>query len=219
MDSIIKIDKLNKSFGNNKIFTNLNLEIEKNKITTIYGPSGCGKSTLLNIIGLIEPYDNGHILINDVKLPKLNSKKSTYWKRSKLSYIFQNFGLLQNGTIDANLNLGIKYLKYNKHKLKKIKEDALKQVGLNFKLNTKTYKLSGGEQQRVAIARAIIKPSEIILADEPTGSLDSNNKKEILKLLSSIKDKTIIIVSHDEYLKKISDNIIYLKDLKTNKLN
>lgn len=210
MNNIIMIRNLSKSFKDNKIFENLNLDIPKNKITTVYGPSGCGKSTLLNIIGLIENYNSGYIVFEGEKIPKISSVNATKWKRNKISYIFQNFGLLQNSTINDNLNIGTKFLKKDKKEIKKMKLEVMKKVGLNYKLSTKTYELSGGEQQRVSIARALLKPSDVILADEPTGSLDYNNKKVVLDLLRSIKNKTIIIVSHDEYLKKYSDKVINL---------
>jgi putative ABC transport system ATP-binding protein len=203
----IQIENLNKSFKDHNVFKNFSLEIPKNKITTIFGISGSGKSTLLNIIGLLEKYDSGTVKILGKSIPKINSGKALKIRRNTISYLFQNFGLIESSTIYDNLSISLEYSKI-KHRDKNSKmENALTEVGLSKPLNTKVYNLSGGEKQRLAIAMVIMKPSDIILADEPTGSLDPKNRDYVMNKLLELnkKGKTIVIVSHDLKFKEISD--------------
>ncbi|CAI2669762.1 Macrolide export ATP-binding/permease protein MacB (plasmid) [Apilactobacillus kunkeei] len=212
-DIAIKIKNLNKSFKDNQIFKNFYLDIPKNKITTIFGSSGSGKSTLLNMIGLLEKYDSGTIQILGVPIPKINSDKAMKLRRNTISYLFQNFGLIESNTIYDNLSIALEYEKLS-HKDKILKmEKALIEVSLRKPLNTKVYNLSGGEKQRLAIAMVSIKPSEIILADEPTGSLDPRNRDYVMQKLIELnkKGKTIVIVSHDLKFKEISDKCFEIK--------
>ncbi|MDN6730487.1 MAG: ATP-binding cassette domain-containing protein, partial [Alkalibacterium sp.] len=141
-----------------------------------------------------------------------NSKKALLLRRKEISYLFQNFGLIESKTIQENLMIGLQYIRGSPKDKKKQMNDALSQVHLSVRLNEKVYNLSGGEQQRLAIARTILKPSSLILADEPTGSLDNNNKKDIIELLESLKEsgKTIVVVSHDPDFKEKSDNVLIL---------
>ncbi|CAI2659934.1 Macrolide export ATP-binding/permease protein MacB [Apilactobacillus kunkeei] len=207
----IKVDNLNKKFKDHVIFENFSLSIPKDKITTIFGTSGSGKSTLLNIIGLLEKYDSGKIKIFGKETPKMNSRKAMKIRRSTISYLFQNFGLIESGTIYDNLAIALEYVKPENKILEM--EKALIEVGLHKPLNIKVYNLSGGEKQRLAIAMVMLKPSDIILADEPTGSLDHENRDYIMRKLVELnkEGKTIVIVSHDLKFKEISDKCVDIK--------
>lgn len=210
--NIIEVRNVNKSFRDHVIFEKLSFDVPENSFTTIFGSSGSGKSTLLNIIGLLENYDSGEVKLFAETIPKANSKKALLLRRKKFSYLFQNFGLIESKTIQENLMVGLQYIGGSPKNKKKQMNDALSQVHLSVRLNEKVYNLSGGEQQRLAIARTILKPSSLILADEPTGSLDNNNKKDIIELLESLKEngKTIVVVSHDPDFKEKSDNVLIL---------
>lgn len=213
-DIAIKIENLNKSFKDHNIFNEFYLDIPKNKITTIFGSSGSGKSTLLNIIGLLEKYDSGTIQILGEPIPKINSNKAMKLRRQTISYLFQNFGLLESSTIYDNLSISLEYSKLS-HKDKAIEmEKALNDVGLHKPLKTKVYNLSGGEKQRLAIAMVSIKPAEIILADEPTGSLDPKNRDYVMEKLVELnkQGRTVVIVSHDPKFKEISDKCFKIND-------
>lgn len=208
----IKIDNLNKKFKNHTVFKNFSLNIPKGKITTIFGVSGSGKSTLLNMIGLLDKYESGSIEILGKKTPKINSREAMKIRRNTISYLFQNFGLIESGTIYDNLSISLEYLKQRDKILEM--EKALIEVGLHKPLNIQVYNLSGGEKQRLAIAMIMLKPSNIILADEPTGSLDHENRDYIMDKLVALnkKGKTIVIVSHDLKFKEMSDKCIEIKN-------
>ena len=205
---MIELLDINKSYGEKVILKDFSVKVSKNEFITIVGKSGSGKTTLLNIIGLLEKPDNGTIKIMTKTNP--NKKEIQFLRRYNLGYIFQNYALLENETVKSNLLLATKY---NKDFKEDMVLDVLEKVELNSDiLNEKVYKLSGGEQQRIAIARILLKPCEIILADEPTGNLDEYNKKKIVSLLSKMKglNKTLVCVTHDSYISNISDNTIYL---------
>ena len=208
--AIVRINNLRKKYKDKQIFNGLNLIIMKGQITTIFGPSGVGKATLLNIIGALESFDDGDIKLFGMNAPKINSKQSMLLRREKISYLFQNFGLIDDQSIKKNLEIACQYMHISK-KEKQLKiNKALQAVGIELDIKTKIYKLSGGEQQRIAIARLLLKPSELILADEPTGSLDFKNRNFIIQEMLNLKGKTIVIVTHDPEFKKISDNIVNL---------
>ncbi|QUQ77658.1 Macrolide export ATP-binding/permease protein MacB [Streptococcus equi subsp. zooepidemicus] len=201
------IEALNvtKKFGSKKIFTDLNLTFEAGKSYVLIGGSGSGKSTLLNIIGRLEKIDSGKVLVDEQDIWK--TKERTFFK-TIIGYVFQNYSLIENKTVYDNLRL------INKDK--KIIADVLEKVGLsNDYLNQKIYELSGGQAQRVAIARMLMKPRKIILADEPTGALDSEIGKEIINLLLSetAENKYVIIATHDPAVYNKVDVIIDLKDI------
>lgn len=203
---MIEAINVKKQFSENVLFYNLNFKILSNQLTIIYGKSGSGKTTLLNMIGGLEKVDSGQILIDDqIVLGTVEER------RHKFNFIFQNFALVEEDTIFENLIIALKYVKLSKREKIEQMEEALKFVDLDKDLQTKIYTLSGGEQQRVAIARSLLKPGNIILADEPTGSLDEENKKKVIEILTKIKrHNTIIMVSHDLSLKTYADNIISL---------
>ncbi len=209
---ICKLRGISKSYSGRNIINNLNLDIYKGELIAIVGKSGAGKTTLLNIIGLLELVDNGNIELFNQDVTKIKYREINRILRNKISYLFQNYALIENETIDQNLDIALTYSKMNKHKKKKEKERVMKLVGLDLDTKTKVYELSGGEQQRLAIARILLKPSEFILADEPTGSLDSSTRNEILDILKNINSdgKTIVIVTHDEYIANQCSRIIKL---------
>lgn len=202
MSIIYKIRNLNKSFINNEVLSNINMDINKGEMISISGKSGSGKSTFLNIIGFLEKPTSGEIIVYGKDVTKASKQDINKLLREKVTYLFQNYALIENETIGQNLDISLIYSKKDKNDKKRLKEEALKKVGVEYPLNTKIYSLSGGEQQRVALARILLRPSEIILADEPTGSLDPKTKEDILDLLVKLNNegKTIIIVTHDEYV-------------------
>ncbi len=208
----IKIKDLCKSFGNLTLFNHLTLEIPEKEITCIYGTSGCGKTTLLDIIGFIETYQSGKIFYDGKQVKNKASQRKML--RDNIGFIFQDFGLIENETIINNLKI-VKKIKKMPHKEERIKE-VLKSLQLDMDLNRKVYELSGGEQQRLAIAKIILKDPDLILADEPTASLDVGNKEIILNLLKSFaaNGKTVIIVTHDKDTIEIADNKIDLSKAK-----
>ena len=204
----IEISNLSKSFGKHVLFDNINLNIEEGKITCLYGTSGCGKTTILNILGLVEPYDSGKIKYNG---KTINSRKDTLnFLRNDVGFIFQDFGLLENETVWENMQIVYKIKKMKDAKIKI--EQVLNELNLSNMLNRKVYELSGGEQQRIAIAKMILKDPDLILADEPTASLDDDNKQIVLSMLRMLqqKGKTVIIVSHDEQVRNFADIAINL---------
>lgn len=209
---IIKLENICKSFGSKIILNDFSLEINHGDLIAITGSSGSGKSTLLNIIGLLEEFDSGNLIIDNDKNIKINSKRSTMILRHKISYLFQNFALVDDKTVSYNLELATKYLNKSKVDKKHLITTVLKQVGLDGYEKRKIFELSGGEQQRVSIARLLIKNSKIILADEPTGSLDKSNRDIVFSYLKKLNadGKTIIIVTHDEYIASNCTRTIYL---------
>lgn len=199
MSEIIKLVNVKKKFGSHAIFENLNLNVEENDFVAIVGKSGKGKTTLLNMIGCIEPITSGEINVCGIKNPNINKKSGSHLLRNKISFLFQNYALVDDETVNFNLDIALRFTKSSKSEKATLKKDALKMVGLSGYESRKVYELSGGEQQRIAIARAILKPSNLVLADEPTGSLDPENRDIVLKLLSKMNEmgKTIIVVTHD----------------------
>lgn len=203
MATIMKLEKISKSYGNHVIFKDYSLDIEENNIIVIMGKSGVGKTTLLNIIGLIEDIDSGRILLNNKEIQK-KEKQKLY--SQTIGFLFQNFALLEDKTVLYNLEIVFPTIKLRK-KNKPGMLEALGMVGLDGYENKMVCECSGGEKQRIALARLIVHDSQIILADEPTGSLDKENKSMIMDLLVKFKEqgKTIIVVTHDESFKDIAD--------------
>ncbi len=210
--SIIELCNISKSYGSKKILDNISININEGEFVAITGESGKGKSTILNIIGLLEIFDSGKLTIDNETNLVPNSIKSRKMLREKISYLFQNFALVDQETVLYNLLLVLKYVKQNKNYKLKIIKESLSKVGLDGYEKRKIYELSGGEQQRVAIARILLKPSKIVLADEPTGSLDENNRDAVINLLRLLNNdgKTIVIVTHDKSVAKSCDRIINL---------
>jgi len=210
--SILNVQDLNKSYGSHHVLDDFNVSLKTNKITLLMGPSGCGKSTLLNIVGLLDTFDSGEIKLFGEKAPRPFSSKATRLLRDKIGYLFQNFALVDQKSVKYNLMIALEHVKGNK---KEMISDALKQVGLEGFEDKKIFECSGGEQQRIAIARLLLKPCELVLCDEPTGSLDGDNKDIVMSLLLKLRDqgKTLVIVTHDEDLKEIADEVVYMEKL------
>ena len=212
---IIELKNINKKYGSRELFQNLDFSIKKGEMVAITGASGSGKSTLLNIMGLIDKPDSGEVLICGNKNPYDKEKIKLNLFRNNIGYLFQNYALVDNYTVSKNLDIALEYVKVTDKDKKKLKEEALDKVGLLDKLNNKVFELSGGEQQRVALARLMLKKNDIILADEPTESLDENNKNIILKLLKQLNNegKTIVVVTHDKVVADICHREINIKEL------
>ena len=209
----LEIKKLKKSFGDRVIFHD-SLNVEENEFIVIMGASGSGKSTLLNMIGLLDKADDGEISYFDIGQVKAYTRKAEKVLKNDIGYLFQNFALIENESVKYNMMLALEN-QHIEHKTEKIKE-ALHKVGLDGYLDKKIYKCSGGEQQRISIARLLIKPCRLILADEPTGSLDRSNKEIIFSLLKELQKmgKTLVVVTHDEDLAKLADRVVRLEEIK-----
>lgn len=202
---LLEIKNISKSFGNRVIFKNFSCIIKQGDFVVFSGKSGSGKTTLLNIIGGIEKIDSGKVILDGLDMSKNSDIIKAY--REKLGFLFQNFALVENKTVEENILMIDK-----KYRNNLTVANVLEKVGLNGYEKRKIYTLSGGEQQRVAIARLFMKKCSIILADEPTGSLDRYNAYLIMEHLKELNriGKTIILVTHDEELKKMGDVIIEL---------
>ncbi len=207
---MIKIEHLEKSFGKRTVFQDINLQFAAGKVYALIGNSGCGKTTLLNILAKLESYEKGSISYRGQELKQI---KSHHFFKNELGYLFQNFGLLENETIAANLELGLIGQKWTKQEKKKREEEVLEKVGLNYlTLDQKIYELSGGEAQRVALAKVILKDPPLILADELTAALDPETSQEIMNLLLSLKkpDRLIILATHNPVIWEKADEVIRL---------
>lgn len=222
-ENFLKIVDLKKGFGNGEtrqeVLCGMNFTVAKGEFCVLLGPSGSGKSTLLNIIGGIDSADSGYISINGDKLKDLDEKRLTQYRRKHLGYVFQMYNLIGNLNVKENIEVGA-YLSDNPLNI----DELLNTLGLYDHRYKLPNQLSGGQQQRVSIGRAIVKNPDILLCDEPTGALDYNTSKEILKLIEDVNVKygnTIIMVTHNEEIKNIADHVIKLRDgvVRSNKLN
>jgi putative ABC transport system ATP-binding protein len=209
---IVSLSNIQKKIQDKPIFSIHTFTVSKGDFVTIKGVSGSGKTTLLNILGMNDTVSSGEYLFEGVETAELKAKEKLKIKRNKISFLFQDFGLVEEETINFNLEIGLKYSKLSRKEKVKQKKEALNAVNLNKKLSTTISSLSGGEKQRVALARIILKPSILILADEPTGSLDSLNRDIVTDILfkQSIDGKAVIIVTHDEELAKKGNKTIEL---------
>ena len=210
----LQIQGIKKSFGSGDsrvdVLKGLDLEIEKGEFCVLLGPSGSGKSTLLNIIGGIDSADSGYISINGEKTADMNEKALTNYRRRHLGYVFQMYNLIPNLNVKENIEVGA----YLSDKSLDI-DELLKTLGLYEHRHKLPNQLSGGQQQRTAIGRAIVKNPDILLCDEPTGALDYNTSKEILKLIEDVNQKygnTVIMVTHNDAIKNMADRVIKLRD-------
>lgn len=202
---MIEFVNVSKAFGDKKLLSDFNLSIPDGEFVVFAGKSGCGKTTLLNMIGGLEKPDNGHLVVDGVDLYKRKNK--TDYFTYKVGFLFQNFALIEDKTVEQNLNLVQKKARSGMELT-----EVLTTLGIQDKLKEKVYKLSGGEQQRVALARLMFKQCDIILADEPTGSLDNENAKMVIDILHKMNDmgKTIILVTHSEAIIQAEKNVIML---------
>lgn len=223
MNVFLEIKNIKKHFGEDEsrveVLKGIDIEIEKGEFCVLLGPSGSGKSTLLNIIGGIDAADEGYISINGEKTADMNEKALTFYRRKHLGYIFQMYNLIPNLNIKENIEVGA----YLSDKPLDV-DDLLKTLGLYEHRHKLPNQLSGGQQQRTAIGRAIVKNPDILLCDEPTGALDYNTSKEILKLIEDVNKKygnTIIMVTHNDAIKQMADRVVKLRDgmIRKNYLN
>lgn len=212
--TFLEIVDLKKSFGkgetHQEVLRGINFSVAKGEICVLLGPSGSGKSTLLNIIGGIDSPDSGYISINGDKLEEMKEKKLTEYRRKHLGYVFQMYNLIGNLNVKENIEVG-SYLSKSPLDI----DELLHTLGLYEHRYKLPNQLSGGQQQRTSIGRAIVKNPDILLCDEPTGALDYNTSKEILKLIEDVNQKyrnTIIIVTHNEAIKNMADHIIKIRD-------
>lgn len=210
----LEVKDLNKGFGDKtnriEVLKNLSLNVEKGEFCVLLGPSGSGKSTLLNILGGIDYPDVGEVKINGEKMNSLNSKKLTMFRRNHLGYVFQMYNLIPDLTVRENIEVGA-YLSKKPLNL----DELIETLGLKEHQDKLPSQLSGGQQQRTSIGRAIIKNPDILLCDEPTGALDYNTSKEILKLIEKVNQKygsTVIMVTHNDAIKYMADRVVRLRD-------
>lgn len=210
----IEIKGIKKHFGEGDsrvdVLKGIDIELERGEFCVLLGPSGSGKSTLLNIIGGIDSADSGYICVDGEKVEEMNEKELTMYRRKHLGYIFQMYNLIPNLTVRENIEVGA-YLSENPLDV----DDLLKTLGLYEHQRKLPNQLSGGQQQRTAIGRAIVKNPDILMCDEPTGALDYNTSKEILKLIEDVNKKygnTIIMVTHNDAIKNMADRVVKLRD-------
>ncbi len=210
----LEIVDLKKGFGSGEtrqeVLRGMNFSVAKGEFCVLLGPSGSGKSTLLNIIGGIDSADSGYIAIHGDKLEDLGEKELTRYRRTHLGYVFQMYNLIANLNVKENIEVGA-YLSDDSLDI----DDLLHTLGLYEHRYKLPNQLSGGQQQRVSIGRAIVKNPDILLCDEPTGALDYNTSKEILKLIEDVNKKygnTVIMVTHNEAIRHMADHVIKLRD-------
>jgi len=209
---MIELVNIKKKFDNNIILDNFNATIEDNEIVAIAGTSGSGKTTLLNILGLLDVEYEGNVVFNGVSFRGKKYKGRNTFIRNNINYLFQNYALIDDQSVVDNLMYAMYYTKYSSKEKNDLIAQTLDEVGLKGMEKKKIYKLSGGEQQRVALARLILKPGNIILADEPTGNLDQTNKIVVLDILHKLNraGKAVIIVTHDDEIAASCNRIIKL---------
>lgn len=210
----LEINELKKSYGSDcnrtEVLKGISFSIERGEICVLLGPSGSGKSTLLNVIGGIDAADSGYVAIDGEKTVDMKEKVLTRYRRKHLGYVFQMYNLIPNLNVKENIEVGA-YLSDRPLEI----NDLLKTLGLYEHRHKLPNQLSGGQQQRTAIGRAIVKNPDILLCDEPTGALDYNTSKEILKLIEDVNQKygnTVIMVTHNDAIKNMADRVIKLRD-------
>ncbi len=216
---MIQLKKVVKKYRTENIETtalhDINLEVQKGEFVSIMGPSGCGKSTLLNVIGLLDKPTEGEVLFFDQDMRKMSAKNLAKFRNENLGFIFQSFHLINDLKVIDNVELPLIYRKATSTERRRRAEEALELVGLKTRMNHFPTQLSGGQRQRVAIARAIVGNPKLILADEPTGNLDSKNGQDVMSILLDLNQKnntTIIMVTHDEAMAKQTERLIRLYD-------
>ena len=215
---MIRTENLTRIFRTEEIETialnGVNINVKDGEFVAIMGPSGCGKSTLLNILGLLDTPTEGKYWLGDEEVGHLKERERTAYRKGRIGFVFQNFNLIDELTVEENIDLQLKYLGIGKAERKERVLDILRKVKLSHRAKHYPHQLSGGQQQRVAIARAVVVKPSIILADEPTGNLDSKNGAEVMHLLTELNHEgtTIVMVTHNEHDAKIAHRTIRLFD-------
>ena len=212
---MIEIKGVTKSFGSLQVLKGIDLRIEKGEIVSIVGPSGAGKTTLLQILGTLDKPDSGSVVVDGIETSTLSTNKLSEIRNTHLGFVFQFHQLLPEFTAIENIMIPAYIAGMKPKETRSRAEELLEFMGLSDRATHKPNELSGGEKQRVAVARALMNNPAVILADEPSGSLDSKNKEELHKLFFELRDKfgqTFVIVTHDETLATLTDRTIHLKD-------
>lgn len=218
---MIKITDMEKVYRTEEVETvalnKISIEVKDGEFVAIMGPSGCGKSTLLNILGLLDDPDTGSFLFNGIEVAKFNERKRSDLRKHNIGFVFQSFNLIDELTVYENVELPLIYTKVPASERKTRVEKVLDQMQIMHRRNHFPQQLSGGQQQRVAVARAVVNRPKLILADEPTGNLDSNNGNEVMALLTDLNEQgtTIVMVTHSEHDAKYSHRIIRMLDGQT----
>ena len=215
---IIKTKNLTKVYRTDEVQTtalnDLSIEINQGEFVSIMGPSGCGKSTLMNILGMIDSPSNGEYFFMENEVGGLSERKRSDVRKNNLGFVFQSFNLIDELTVFENVELPMMYTKVPSAERKKRTEELLEEMNMMHRRNHFPQQLSGGQQQRVAVARAIVNNPKLILADEPTGNLDSANGDDVMKILADLNSKgtTIVMVTHSQYCAEFGNRIIRLLD-------
>lgn len=215
---MIEIKDLTKVFRTEEVETralnSISMNVNAGEFIAIMGPSGCGKSTLLNILGLLDNPSSGHYLLDGKEVGNLKEKERTQTRKGNIGFVFQSFNLIEEMTVAENVELPLVYLKIKTSERKKRVDETLKRMNISHRANHFPNQLSGGQQQRVAIARAVIANPKLILADEPTGNLDSKNGKDVMTLLTELNQEgsTIVMVTHSQHDASFAHRIINLFD-------
>lgn len=214
MNSTCELRAVSKRYQNRNVIKDIDLTVNPGEMVAVVGKSGSGKSTLLNIIGLLETADSGTVRLFGQESPGVGSPGAMRLLRRRMAYLFQNYALIDNETVDYNLRIAQVYAKGSRGEKRERRDHAMRRVGLPSAGSRRVYELSGGEQQRVAVARILLKPCDLVLADEPTGSLDAVNSDEVLRMLHDLNEsgKTIIVVTHDERVAAACTRVIELPD-------
>ncbi len=214
-DLMIQVNHVEKSFGSLKVLKGVSLEVQSSQVVTIVGPSGAGKSTLLHLIGTLDKPDRGEILIDGVKVHDLNDDQLSDFRSAHIGFVFQFHHLLPEFTAVENVMLPMLIAGQSKQQAQQRAAELLDFLKLSDRVAHKPSELSGGEQQRVAVARALANSPELILADEPSGNLDTENAQKLHQLFFELRDRfhqTFIIVTHNEELAKLSDRCVVMRD-------
>ena len=212
---MIKIENITKSFGSLQVLKGVNLEIQKGEVVSIVGPSGAGKTTLLQLVGALDTPDGGAIYFNGENLCGMGRSRLAAFRNTHIGFVFQFHQLLPEFTALENIMIPALIAGKGRDEATKRAMELLQLMGLSARAHHKPSQMSGGENQRIAVARALINNPDIILADEPSGSLDSHNKEELHKLFFDLRDRfgqTFIIVTHDEKLAQITDRTVHMVD-------